>query len=414
MKHIAQFVLLLFLASLSLYPLSVNVRVFDHPEFTRVVLEGDQPFEYSVKPSENSIKVRLTKKATVRTSLESFKKSEIVDRVVHNTVKDNKISVFNIHLKSRTTIKRSFVLEQPFRVVMDLVKSPEKKASSSPIPSTKSNNNSPIINNTNPQPKAITPSNSLQEQDKPDEPTAGQTTEKKWAPITRICIDPGHGGNDEGAIGKSKLKEKDLTLKISQKLKKIIETRLGLDVVMTREKDEEISLNQRVAKANNQKAQIFVSIHVNSSFRKSARGSETYYVSLKATDQEAFLLSQKENESSAEETEKIAPSQPPSEELKMILWNMAQTEYLKESSALADYIQGELNVLLETENRGVKQAPFRVLMRAAMPAVLVETVFISNPSEEKKLQDDNFLDNVANAIYTGISKFISSYNAMYK
>ncbi len=98
----------------------------------------------------------------------------------------------------------------------------------------------------------------------------------------------------------------------------------------------------------------------------------------------------------------------------MILWNMAQTEYIRESSKLAEYIQNELNDLLGTRNRGVKQAPFRVLMRTAMPAVLIETAFISNASEEKKLKDDEFLDRIAFAIYNGISKFIYYYNNVLK
>jgi N-acetylmuramoyl-L-alanine amidase len=98
----------------------------------------------------------------------------------------------------------------------------------------------------------------------------------------------------------------------------------------------------------------------------------------------------------------------------MILWNMAQTEYIRESSKLAEYIQNELNELLFTRDRGVKQAPFRVLMRTAMPAVLIETAFISNGSEEKKLKNEEFLDKIAFAIYNGVSKFIYYYNNILK
>jgi N-acetylmuramoyl-L-alanine amidase len=93
---------------------------------------------------------------------------------------------------------------------------------------------------------------------------------------------------------------------------------------------------------------------------------------------------------------------------------MAQTEYIKESSKLADFIQAELNILMDTANRGVKQAPFRVLMRAAMPAILVEVAFISNYSEEKKLLDDSFLDKIAGALYVGISKYIYYHNTLYQ
>ena len=148
---------------------------------------------------------------------------------------------------------------------------------------------------------------------------------------------------------------------------------------MTRDKDSEVSLNTRASIANNQQAQMFVSIHVNSSFRKSAYGSETFFVSLQATDPEALELAQKENQNQEDPGEAIQ-----NDELKMILWNMAQTEYIRESSKLAEYIQNELNELLGTRNRGVKQAPFRVLMRTAMPAVLIETVFHLQCQPKKK------------------------------
>jgi N-acetylmuramoyl-L-alanine amidase len=228
-------------------------------------------------------------------------------------------------------------------------------------------------------------------------------------PIETICIDPGHGGEDLGAVGRSKLQEKNVTLKIGLKLKKLIESKTGLRVIMTRDKDSEVSLNTRASIANNQLAQMFVSIHANSSFRKSAYGSETFFVSLQATDPEALELAQKENQNLEDPGEAIQ-----NDELKMILWNMAQTEHIRESSKLAEYIQNELNELLGTRDRGVKQAPFRVLMRTAMPAVLIETVFISNASEEKKLLSDEFLDRIAAAIYNGISKFIYYYNSTLK
>ncbi len=375
--------------------LSVNIRSYDHSGYTRIVFEGNKGFEYEYSPSKNTLDLQLYQKVSVKYPVESFPGSELVDRVEHRLKKKSgktvNRSVFRVYFKSDVTLKRNFVLEKPFRVVFDVEKS------------------SP----------AVKPTPALSQQDpKPEppkidpQPLPAEKAEKKHTLINMICIDPGHGGTDWGAVGRSKIMEKDITLKVSNKLKKLIESKLGLEVVMTRDKDEEVSLNSRVSKANNQKAQIFVSVHVNSSFRRSARGSETYYVSLKATDQESQQLSQKENEAFGAEIEQLATDS--TDELKMILWNMAQTEYIQESSVLADYIQDELNVLLSTENRGVKQAPFRVLMRAAMPAVLVEVAFISNSSEEKKLNDDVFLDQVAYALYSGISKFVYYHNNLYK
>lgn len=421
MKQKALLLVLLGLLAYPLFSLSVSIRSFDHKGFTRIVFEGTQGFAYDYKPTGSTLEIRLDRTVEVKQQIESFRKSKLIDRVVHQVHKDNSsdkdISVFQVQLKNDFQVRRNFVLEQPFRLVFDLEKSTAPRAARTAGPK-------PAPPQPQPQPQAQTQP-TTQPQDPPQEDTQDPEadpqdeeqdeevapTEKKRELISTICIDPGHGGTDLGAVGRSKTTEKELTLKVGMKLKRLIESRLGLRVVMTREKDEEVSLNSRVSRANNQKAQIFVSIHVNSSFKRSARGPETYYVSLKATDQDAFLLSQKENSSFKEDIDKLANGA--GDELKMILWSMAQNEYIKESAKLADYIQGELNILLKTENRGVKQAPFRVLMRAAMPAVLVEVAFVSNSTEEKKLQDDAFLDQVTRALYDGISKFIYYHNNIY-
>ncbi|UCC41756.1 MAG: N-acetylmuramoyl-L-alanine amidase [Candidatus Aminicenantes bacterium] len=218
-----------------------------------------------------------------------------------------------------------------------------------------------------------------------------------------IVIDPGHGGLENGAKGKFGTLEKDITLGISLKLRAIIERNLALRVVLTREKDIDVSLENRAALANNNKADLFISIHTNSSYRKKARGSETFFLSLNATDEEARRLAYLEN-NSAEFEESIAADNE--DEIKMILWDMAQKVYLKQSSQLAESIQNELNLLLRTYNRGIKQAPFRVLTGVACPAVLVEVAFISNSEEERKLLTEEFQSNVAQAIYRGLTNYI--------
>ena len=393
MKNKVLFFVLFVASTFSIFSLSISIRSFDHDDFTRIVFEGDRGFAYKFNPSKNTIKIKLNQKANIKQNINVLN-SVLIDRVDHHWEENS--SVFQVHMKSDFKIMRNFVLEQPFRVVFDLTGSPGKKADE------KSNIPPGEINGEKPQQE--------QEEKSEDQSTPEPGNEKAHDLIRTICLDPGHGGSDLGAVGRSNLLEKDITLKVAKKLKGIIESKLGLHVVMTRETDEEVSLNSRVAKANNQKAQMFVSIHVNSSYRKAATGPETYYVSLKATDQDAFLLSQKENSAFNEEIDKLASD----DELKMILWDMAQNEYIKESAKLADYIQYELNILMDTQNRGVKQAPFRVLMRAAMPAILVEIAFVSNYSEEKKLKDDAFLGKVAAALYTGISKYIYYHNNLYK
>jgi len=376
----AFFILILVLSPL-LTALAVDVRTSDHEGFTRVVFEADRSFAFTVQNRPGQMQVRLDGRADFRGRTLAVPDSPLLERVVHEI--QGSESVFTVFFKGQATVKKSFILQNPFRVVFDLEKS-EKTAAPAPV-SAENAEKKPAVPQENPPAPA------------------------KPKPIETICIDPGHGGEDLGAIGKSKLQEKNVTLQIGHKLKKLIESRTGLRVIMTRDKDSEVSLNTRASIANNQLAQMFISIHANSSFRKSAYGSETYFVSLQATDQEALELARKENQNLEDPGETIK-----NDELKMILWNMAQTEYIRESSKLAEYIQNELNELLATRNRGVKQAPFRVLMRTAMPAVLIETAFISNASEEKKLKSEEFLDKIAFAIYNGVSKFIYYYNNILK
>jgi len=224
--------------------------------------------------------------------------------------------------------------------------------------------------------------------------------------IKTIVIDPGHGGLEVGATGKFGTLEKEVTLGISLKLKNIIERNQTFRVVLTRDKDVDVSLDNRSAIANNNRSYVFVSIHANGFFSKSARGSETYFLNLNATDEEARRIAYMEN--NANEMEQIEGENE--DDIRMILWDMAQSAYLEQSSRLAELIQNELNALLGTKNRGVKQAPFKVLTGVACPAVLVEVAFISNPDEERKLLSDDFQARIAQAIYSGLAKFIRMYS----
>jgi N-acetylmuramoyl-L-alanine amidase len=234
------------------------------------------------------------------------------------------------------------------------------------------------------------------------EPPA-QTGQPAGKRIGVIVIDPGHGGLESGAKGKFGALEKDITLAISLKLKAVIERNLALRVELTRDKDIDVSLENRAAIANNHKADLFISIHANSSYRRKAQGSETFFLSLNATDEEARRLAYLEN-NSAELSKPLAEENQ--DEIRMILWDMAQSAYLKQSQSLAEIIQDELNSLLGTTNRGIKQAPFKVLTGVACPAVLVEVAFISNPEEEKELLKESFQSNVAEAIYRGLVRYL--------
>ena len=236
--------------------------------------------------------------------------------------------------------------------------------------------------------------------------TAGASGPKE---LKTIVIDPGHGGLDTGAKGKFGSMEKNITLAISFKLKALIEQNLPYRVILTRDKDIDVSLENRSALANNNNAALFISIHANGSFRKKAQGSETFFMSLDASDEETRKLAYMENTSS--ELEKRIEEEN-KDEVKMILWDMAQSAYIKQSSKLAEITQDELSAdpNLKTENRGIKQARFKVLTGVACPAVLVEVAFISNPDEEQKLAKEDFQKRIAEAIYQGLKKYTKLYS----
>ena len=223
-----------------------------------------------------------------------------------------------------------------------------------------------------------------------------------------IVLDPGHGGVETGAIGPSGLEEKDVTLDLARRLKPLLE-RHGVTVVFTRDEDRVMPLDDRTAIANQNRAELFVSIHVNASKRKSAVGAETYFLSVDATDAEARTLAALENKAYAPPESQAGGSTPasggPDRGLELILWDLAQNSYLAESSRLAELVQREMNTLTGTRDRGVRQAPFRVLMGATMPAILVEAAFISNPSEESRLTDAAAKDKIAEAIARAIVEY---------
>ena len=219
--------------------------------------------------------------------------------------------------------------------------------------------------------------------------------------INRVVIDPGHGGKDPGAIGPGGLREKDVVLKIAKKLERKLKKELGLTTVLTRQDDTFVSLDQRTAIANAQKADLFISIHANANRRASARGVETYVLNF-ATDEECIELAAREN---AVSTTKLS-------DLQYILYDLMRTAKIGESRTLAEHTQTSIYKRLSrtysrVRNLGVKEAPFYVLIGANMPCILVEVSFISNTMEEKRLRDDRYLEELATGIKEGISRYMA-------
>jgi N-acetylmuramoyl-L-alanine amidase len=220
--------------------------------------------------------------------------------------------------------------------------------------------------------------------------------------IHTIVIDPGHGGKDIGASGPGGMQEKDVTLAIANKLAVALATKLGARVILTREDDSVVSLDQRTAVANQYKADLFLSVHLNAAPVKGAHGSEVYFLSLEASDELAKKAAESENASGS-------ASAGTQGDLKLILWDLAQQEYLKESDRFAQSIQEEMNALAGIQNRGIKQAPFKVLVGATMPAALVEVAFISNPDEEAKLRSEQFQNTVVEALTRAVQRYKTDY-----
>jgi N-acetylmuramoyl-L-alanine amidase len=215
-------------------------------------------------------------------------------------------------------------------------------------------------------------------------------------------VDPGHGGDDSGAKGPKGLKEKAAALEIAQAVGAKLEA-AGFEAVFTREDDSFIPLWDRAKVANAQGADLFISLHLNAARAKSAKGSEVYFLSLGKGDDDEVAAT--ENAGAGAEAPGGSDSVVAS-----ILDDLAQNAFLQDSERLAVAIQAQLNHLASIKERGVKQAPFIVLRGAAMPAVLVEVAFISNPREEAKLKDPAFQAKVADAITQGIRRYFAETN----
>lgn len=219
--------------------------------------------------------------------------------------------------------------------------------------------------------------------------------------IGKIVIDPGHGGHDTGTIGPHGLYEKDLVLDVSKRLGKLLQSRLGAEVVFTRNDDTFIPLETRTAIANQEQADLFVSVHANSSRDPDARGVETYYLNFTSSP-EALEVAAREN----------AASDKSIHELQDLVKKIALKEKIEESREFASDVQQSLHSGLAVKtsgmrDRGVKKAPFVVLIGANMPSILAEISFLSNPADEKRLKTPDYRQRIAESLYRGISRYVN-------
>jgi len=231
--------------------------------------------------------------------------------------------------------------------------------------------------------------------------------ERRDIRIATVVLDPGHGGKDDGKRGSTGLLEKNVNLAVALHTRDLLESELGVNVILTRQDDRLLALTRRTEIANEAGGDLFVSIHCNSWFSRKAGGFEAYFLSPARTEMDREVA-RVENEADRFAT----PGNPGagvSSDIDFILWDMVQNEYINESSQLAELIQKAMNDRLGIRNRGVKQANFSVLQGAQMPAILIEVAFLSNPTEESLLTSDDFHRRVANGIVEAVRQFKERY-----
>ncbi|MBZ5673901.1 MAG: N-acetylmuramoyl-L-alanine amidase [Acidobacteriia bacterium] len=274
----------------------------------------------------------------------------------------------------------------------------------------------PVVAKVLPSPAVLTPvSRPVVAPRKPDlaEPKAAARTSSGDRTLTRalglklgrVVLDPGHGGHDAGTHGPSGLTEKDLVLDVSQRLAMLLQDRLGSEVVLTRTDDTFVPLEGRTKIANDAKADLFLSIHANSSPVKSVTGVETYYLNF-TTSRSALDLAAREN----------APAESSIFDLKDVLEKIALKDKIDESREFAARLQTSLFTLTKsaaaTKNRGIKKAPFVVLIGAQMPSVLAEIGFLTNSADEALMRKTDHRQKIAEALYKGIAAYAESLSQL--
>lgn len=375
-----------------------GIRYFSDQEYTRIVIDLSNNAEYSSHWLKADAALHKPPRLTI-----DINNSILGSNVSRNlSIKDGLLSAVRLgyHPQDKRTrvvldsenVKdfTVFQMSNPSRIVVDVFSSERKEEVKRPVIAS----NTQAAKNKQPAPDMKT----KRPDDLPKDITLGAALGLK---IRTIVIDPGHGGKDPGAVYNG-LKEKDIVLEISKYLYEYLKADPDLNIHLTRNKDIFIPLEERTAIANKLKADIFVSIHANAAKNKAASGLETFVFNV-TNDRAALEVAALENQAT---TKSIS-------DLQGILKDILKYSKLEESVSLAGSVQSCLvkNVKATTkQNLGVKQAPFYVLVGATMPAILVETGFLSNNDDASKLKSSAYRKKVAKGIYDGIKEYISKYN----
>jgi N-acetylmuramoyl-L-alanine amidase len=386
--------------------LLTGVRYWSKPGYTRIVvdLEGTPEFSANVLPAD--AKAGLPP----RIYLDIKKVQPAVKLVEKTQVQDGLLRQVRAARFDPTTMRvvldlvayhsyKAFILPDPYRIVVDVYGDEQAVLSAAPGPELRA---APKAEEKPAAPPAKIPPAPVAKK-----PAEAPRATPKAAPgpvagLRRIVVDAGHGGKDPGAIGPSGLKEKDITLAMAKLLKVELERELGCQVILTRDRDVFIPLEERTAIANKVGADLFISIHANASHNKSAYGVETYYLNFSKNDKAAAVAA-RENGTSLKQVG----------DLELILFDLMANAKINESSRLAAEIQNSLVHDLKRQypdirDLGVKQGPFYVLVGATMPSVLVEAAFISHKREETLLASREFQQQTSAAIVKGVRNYASA------
>lgn len=413
-----------------------RIRVGAHPTHTRVVLETAYPLEWSIQREDDGDRLRVWVPGGVLAS--DIHPLALRTGLVRTVQAAQHLGGAEVKLISegRSPSVRAFALKDPDRIVIDVLVPPpaeqhratareggaaQPRATPDSPPAPQPGASDPAVKA---RPTPIAPADGEQGNraagaPSPYPPDAAERT--RSAPpagsgnggsppgiseTLTVVLDPGHGGHDTGAVGPTGLMEKDVVLDLAWRLRRLLQQRLGVRVIMTRTEDVFVPLQERTAIANRARADFLLSLHVNGSAKRGAVGFETFYFTREPSDNDARGSAQRENlvieadGSRGKDQESL---------LRITLADMAVTRDMRESSELAELVLTSLDKLLKVENRGVKSGPFYVLATAAMPAILVEGTFITNPKEERKLQREEYRRRVAEALYEGIAKYKARY-----
>jgi N-acetylmuramoyl-L-alanine amidase len=407
-----------------------KIRVGKHQAFTRVVLEMTRPYEWSIE-QPNGAPVRiLVPGAGVEASIRPLEFSDGVVRSVQTIRRANGVEVILVCVPAGVKV-RTLTLTDPDRLVVDLslpgvgedgralaqasaplageaaqVSTPAPTPRTTPANSAGSEASSPELADR--AARVPAPAGNAKKEAAGGS-GAGAPADPEREDVRRlltIVLDPGHGGHDTGAIGPTGLMEKDVVLDLAFRLRRLLQDRLGVRVLMTRTEDVFVPLADRSEFANRAKADFLISLHVNAASKRGAVGFETFFFAREPSDNDARASAQRENlvvESNG------ATGKDLESLLRTTLADMAVTRDIKESSNLAERLLASLEKILRVDNRGVKSGPFYILATAAMPAVLVESAFITNPKEERKLQREEHRQRIADALYEGIAAYKVRY-----